>query len=250
LQLHGIQLFYQLFENNGKSKIFTTGHKFRKRCNCALKIVDKELFWEIVKRGGEKKDAVVREASVQNALSLEVENYPILKLNGFFETSKSFVFELELLNGTDLFEYVLLKGLPSERHTSHIMRDILRCILTMKKRGIAHRDIKLANILMSNTVGSYDGVVKLADFGMASFEDSDELLHGRCGTPGFVAPEILCAKAGDGYLNNVDMFSAGVVLYVLLCGYEPFSGETDSDVLAANKSANVVYQGSEWDSGT
>lgn len=69
---------------------------------------------------------------------------------------------------------------------------------------------------------------------------------GRCGTPGFVAPEILMAGKGDPYSCHVDMFSAGVVMYTMLCGYEPFFGVTDEELILANKSVRYDFDEPEW----
>jgi len=118
---------------------------------------------------------------------------------------------------------------------------------------------------------------KVADFGMSTFAGVDGQLRGRCGTvckedgntqlvtrsrcfanflhrlfrffslqPGYVAPEIFSAGLHGGYGNKVDIFSAGVTLYVMLCGYEPFYGETDAELIEANKQANIDFPEEEW----
>lgn len=93
----------------------------------------------------------------------------------------------------------------------------------------------------------HDMTIKLADFGMAGFVGSDGLLRGRCGTPGYVAPEILLAGAHEGYSMNVDMFSIGVVAYILLCGYEPFYGEDDKQLIKANKEVDYEFHAEDWE---
>lgn len=90
-------------------------------------------------------------------------------------------------------------------------------------------------------------IVKLADFGMAGFLGSDKKLRGRCGTPGYVAPEILSAGVNEAYGINVDMFSVGVVAYTLLCGYEPFYGQDNADLLRANRCVEYEFHSPEWD---
>jgi serine/threonine protein kinase len=70
------------------------------------------------------------------------------------------------------------------------------------------------------------------------------------GTPGYVAPEILTAGSGVSYGNKVDVFSAGVTLYVLLCGYEPFYGESEKELIEANKKAELEFPQSDWGKGT
>jgi serine/threonine protein kinase len=69
------------------------------------------------------------------------------------------------------------------------------------------------------------------------------------GTPGYVAPEILTAGSRVGYGNKVDVFSAGITLYVMLCGYEPFYGETEKDLVEANKQAVIDFPERDWRSG-
>lgn len=91
--------------------------------------------------------------------------------------------------------------------------------------------------------------MKVADFGMATFVGVDGLVRGRCGTPGYVAPEIFSAGLHGGYGNKVDVFSAGVVLYVMLAGYEPFYGESDDELIAANKEAKLDFPTSDWTHG-
>jgi serine/threonine protein kinase len=66
------------------------------------------------------------------------------------------------------------------------------------------------------------------------------------GTPGYVAPEILTAGSRVGYSNKVDVFSAGVTLYVMLCGYEPFYGETEKELIEANKNADIEFPETDW----
>jgi serine/threonine protein kinase len=90
-------------------------------------------------------------------------------------------------------------------------------------------------------------LVKVADFGMAAFVGVDGHVRGRCGTPGYVAPEIFSAGLHGGYSNKVDVFSTGVTLYVMLCGYEPFYGQTEAELVAANKKAeNVEFPEEDW----
>lgn len=170
-----------------------------------------------------------------------------MQIRGFFETSEKVVIELELLDGKDLFEYMSSKGVLEEDEAGLIIRDVLESLNSMSQAGIAHRDIKPANILMTRCDESKHGTsVKVADFGMSTLVGVDGFVRGRCGSPGYVAPEILKAEAGEGYRNQVDMFSAGVTLYLMLCGYEPFYGETEKELIYANKKGKVDFPKNEW----
>ena len=214
--------------------------------NCAIKVIDKNEFWKRVVKGMERADTLVRETSVQATLTAKCGRLPsFLQLKSFFETTDNVVLELELLEGTDLFHYISTRGTLDETEAANIMKDILTSLDSMSRIGLAHRDIKPANILMANK--EKDRVnVKIGDFGMSAFVGVDGLVRGRCGTPGYVAPEIFTAGIHGGYGNKVDVFSAGVTLYVMLCGYEPFYGETDAELIAANKEADVDYPDSDW----
>jgi len=215
--------------------------------NRALKIIDKGEFWKRVVKGRERADTLVRELSVQSTLTAKCGRLPsILQLRGVFETSQNLILELELLEGHDLFEYISRKGVMEESEACLVTEDILRSLGAMNRIGVAHRDIKPANLLMCK--GEGDRVaVKVGDFGMSTFVGGvDGLLRGRCGTPGYVAPEILKGSSGVGYGNQVDVFSAGVTLYVMLCGYEPFYGESEEALIEANKDATVEFQKNDW----
>jgi serine/threonine protein kinase len=223
--------------------------------DCALKIFDKNQFWRMVLKGRERADTIVREVSVQATLLARSEHCSsFLKLRGFFETASLVVLELELLERTDLFQYIVSQGTVKESEAAAIMRDVLSCVDTMSRNGLAHRDIKPANILMCNdtslamNAGPPCGSprVKIGDFGMATFVGVDGQIRGRCGTPGYVAPEVFAAGVYGGYGNKADVFSAGVTLYVMLCGYEPFYGENDDELKEANKTASFDFPNEEW----
>ena len=179
-----------------------------------------------------------------------------------FESMDGFAVELELMEQFDLFDKLSQDGVFPEHTAQHVCLQLLDAIDLCNQHGIAHRDIKLSNITfprrtqddvdeqaelglglgmdMGQGQGQGQGMgqgqiqpaqglgdplfVKLADFGMAGFVGSDNRLRGRCGTPGYVAPDILKANANESYGLNVDIFSLGVVAYTLLCGYEPFYG--------------------------
>eukprot|EP00579_Thalassiosira_antarctica_P033228 CAMPEP_0201995208 /NCGR_PEP_ID=MMETSP0905-20130828/2744_1 /ASSEMBLY_ACC=CAM_ASM_000554 /TAXON_ID=420261 /ORGANISM="Thalassiosira antarctica, Strain CCMP982" /LENGTH=1066 /DNA_ID=CAMNT_0048550269 /DNA_START=29 /DNA_END=3226 /DNA_ORIENTATION=- len=217
--------------------------------NCALKIIDKKEFWSRVKKGRERKDTLVREAAVQTTLAVKGgDTTGFLRLLNIFETGEKLVLELELLKGTDLFQHISSRGVLGEVEAAHIMRDLLNCLNVLDQVGIAHRDIKPANLLMCHDENVNGTKIKIADYGMASFVGVDNLVRGRCGTPGFVAPEILLTGVNGGYGNKVDMFSAGVTLYVMLSGYEPFYGESDAELIDANREAKVDFPHADWHS--
>ena len=177
------------------------------RYNRALKIIDKDRYWDLVMKKKERADSIVREVAVQAMLLAEEDvNQGFCRLLNFFETENNVVLELELLQGRDLLNYLLKsKGNVDEADAAHIMYDVLKCVVTMQERGIAHRDLKPANILIAD-MAKYGVVVKLSDFGMSDFVGINNLLRRRCGTPGFVAPEIYEAGVNVGYEKRYIMY--------------------------------------------
>ncbi len=102
-----------------------------------------------------------------------------------------------------------------------------------------HRDLKPENLLLKNKYD--DSHIVIADFGLATFLD-EQILFKRCGTPGFVAPEVLSYNDGDKFYDvKCDVFSAGIIFYILLTGVAPFQGKDYKEVLKANKNCTINF---------
>ena len=114
-----------------------------------------------------------------------------------------------MLRGGDLFEHLMKFGVYNERKASELACSLLKAIRYVHSRGIIHRDIKPENIIIKHAFD--DTNVKISDFGLATFADQN-FLFTRCGTPGYVAPEVLADKK---YGSKVDIFSIGVILYIV-----------------------------------
>eukprot|EP01041_Mallomonas_annulata_P006586 gene6586-13325_t len=225
----------------------------------ALKMVSKKIFANRVEKGQERSDSLIREVLAQalvchlaRDLGLEEKLTPVVQIYGVFETLNDFCMELELMDSEDLFDKLTKRVHLTELETKSIISQLLEAISLCRLSGIAHRDVKMSNITLSRDAfknGKLDlkrGIVKLADFGMAGFAGEEGLVHGRCGTIGYVAPEILLAGVHEGYENNVDMFSVGVVTYTLICGYEPFFGRDEAELKIANKEGRFEFESKEW----
>ncbi|CAK4744167.1 unnamed protein product [Aphanomyces euteiches] len=220
---------------------------------CALKIIDKTAFWELVKGGIERNDTLFREVLTQSVLTMRSrtshESF-VVQLLSLFETHDHLVIEMELMHGGDVFDRISDKGPLPEKQAAIFISHLIQGIEFCLQNGVVHRDVKLSNLALDegSEFGSQDKltVLKLADFGMAAFVLPNGMLRGRCGTPGYVAPEILLAGVNEAYPPHVDMFSAGVVLYTLLCGYEPFFGRNDKELIALNKSVVYSFHPEEW----
>lgn len=120
------------------------------------------------------------------------------------------------------------------------MKALLTALSYMHSKGVMHRDLKPENILYQ-TKGDYDSL-KLADFGLSAFAHDYPYLYPKCGTPGFVAPEVanLIDKT-SGYSFKCDVFSAGVIFHVLLFGEGLFTGSGHQEILKLNKICEINY---------
>lgn len=144
---------------------------------------------------------------------------------------------LEKVNDGELFTRIVRKQNLRQDETKAIFKQLLNGLLYLHNRNIIHRDIKPENILLNITpktsptqkqIGPWDEneldvSVKIADFGLAKFIGELKFTNTLCGTPAYVAPEVL--KSTRKYSKNIDLWSAGVLLYVCLVGFPPFSDE-------------------------
>ena len=166
----------------------------------------------------------------------EIEHPNIVRLYETFEDTDNIYLVMELCSGGELFDRILSVGFFSETETAHFVKQMLSAIYYLHTHGICHRDIKPENFLIEGST------LKLIDFGLSARFDSNTLMTTKSGTPYYVAPEILAGP----YNEKCDIWSIGVLTYVLLCGYPPFNGQTDKDILVKVKRGKYEYPESEW----
>jgi len=135
----------------------------------------------------------------------------------------------------ELFEYIIQRGKLSEEESRKIFVQLLHGLKYLHERNIVHRDIKPENILLCDK----NLTVKLADFGLAKIIGEDSFTTSLCGTPSYVAPEILENQKNRKYSKAVDIWSLGVVLYICLCGFPPFSDELCTEDFPYNLSQQI-----------
>ncbi|OAQ23686.1 putative calmodulin-dependent protein kinase type 1, partial [Linnemannia elongata AG-77] len=146
-----------------------------------------------------------------------------------FETEDAVFLITDLAEGGELFEQLLQKGCYTEGDAARLVREILLGIEYLHSMDIVHRDLKPENLLFLDK--SENARLLITDFGLSKVLTSGEdVLMTACGTPGYVAPEVL-EQIGHG--KPVDMWSLGVIAYTLLCGYTPFWGD-DQQALFEN----------------
>ena len=187
------------------------------------------------KEGG--KEALANEIAAMRTVA-----HPnLMKLFGVYESKNSVYLCLELLTGGRLLDRMQTKRLDSHRIKT-VMRGLLTGLTALHTAGVMHRDIKPENLLFRGD--DYDCII--GDFGLSETV-KDRLDFYRCGTPGFMAPEIANLRsAKEGYGPACDLFSAGVVFHMLILGRAPFGGADQDEVLRQNKACRVDFAAFEY----
>ena len=147
----------------------------------------------------------------------------VTKILETFECEKYMLIIMEYISGGNLQNFVKKRRKLCEKTAKILFRQIIQGIRYIHSRGIVHRDIKLENILLD-----LNNIIKICDFGVGKLIKPNTILKDQCGTPVYMAPEIL---KGNGYKGfPVDVWSAGVALYIMLSGTLPFNKDKDHDL--------------------
>lgn len=165
------------------------------------------------------------------AILKDLEHKNCLKLDGFFEEADTVYVVLQIVTGGELFQRICKERHFSEKSAANMTAQILNGLSYLHGKGIIHRDLKPENLLMRSD--NSDADIIIVDFGFAEkCGETAETLTKCCGTPLYIAPEVLNAglfKTGPPYGVSADMWSVGVIAYILLCGYPPFRAKTQAD---------------------
>ncbi|CAD8127897.1 unnamed protein product [Paramecium sonneborni] len=162
----------------------------------------------------------------------------ILHLHEVHETQNSIYFILDLLEGGELLKRAQTI-IYSAQKIQLLMYNLLKALYHMHSKKCMHRDLKPENLLLKTKDSDTDIVI--ADFGLAHIMDQQPL-YKRCGTPGFVAPEILKYNDyGPFYNEKCDVFSAGIIFYLMMTGIQPFGGSDYKEILQSNKGCQINY---------
>lgn len=215
----------------GSFAVVRKGIKKSTNTEVAIKIIDKSTL--------EKDDQLALQTEVE--ILSQIDHPNIVKLFEVYDEKSKFYMIMEVMEGGELFDRIVEKDHYSEKEAADTMRPIVDAIRYCHTMGIAHRDLKPENLLYASK--DPNSIIKITDFGLARIY-SNELMTTACGTPGYVAPEVL---EGKGYDVSVDYWSIGVILYVMLCGFPPFYEETNEKLFEKIKTGSFEFPSPQWD---
>lgn len=187
------------------------------------------------------KAAIMEDPSEMKCLAYEIKmmrmmnHYRVLRMHELYE-GENFIYCLcEWYKGLDLLKAIVKKGSQPEQKALTIIFQILEGIYYMHNRGVMHRDLKPENIIFKQSSEIDIGIV---DLGFSTLESDYKKLFVRCGTPGYVAPEILNDKEYD---CKVDVYSCGIIFYMIITGKIPFQGENYKEVVFKNLKGKIDF---------
>lgn len=182
----------------------------------AVKVISKKTF----SMGPKIGPAVMDEVKILKSM-----RHPcIIRIEDVYDTVDTLYIVLELIEGGELFDRIVNVGKFSEDTAKLLFYQMLLAVKYLHDRGITHRDLKPENVLLSSDT-SNETIVKVTDFGLSRVVGEHSLMKTLCGTPSYLAPEVLTSANKEGYNKAVDCWSLGVILFICLGGYPPFSDE-------------------------
>ena len=181
-------------------------------------------------------------SEIQILIKLDHPN--IIKLYEIYENDNYIYLVMELCTGGELFDRIIQKTEQgkqfTEKEVAQIFQQMMSAINYCHSNKIVHRDLKPENLLLANK--DENSPIKVIDFGMSRIFNDKQAMFDKVGTAYYISPEVL-----DGFYDEkCDIWSAGIILYILLCGYPPFNGNDDDEIFESIKKRKFVYPDSEW----
>ncbi|CAN4105521.1 unnamed protein product [Withania somnifera] len=185
----------------------------------------------------EDYEDVWREIQIMHHLS---EHPNVVRIKGTYEDALYVHIVMELCAGGELFDRIVQKGQYSEKEAAKLIKTIVGVVEACHSLGVMHRDLKPENFLFLSS--QEDAALKATDFGLSVFYRPGETFSDVVGSPYYVAPEVLCKHYGP----ESDVWSAGVILYILLSGVPPFWAETDMGIFRQILRGKLDFESEPW----
>lgn len=177
---------------------------------------------------------------------MKISDHPyIVKLYDVWEDERYIYLVMECCNGGELFNHIIKKKRLSEREAAGLFHQLLTALNYLHQNNVVHRDLKPENLLFASEPCE-TSPLKLCDFGLAKLcQNPTKVMTSKIGTPFYIAPEVI---AGTAYGFSCDVWSCGVILYILLSGYPPFFGNTESRIFEKIRTGAYDFKRPEWNS--
>ncbi|XP_043690240.1 calcium-dependent protein kinase 2-like [Telopea speciosissima] len=206
----------------------STGHTYACKSISKRKLVSKN-----------DKEDIKREIQIMQHLSGQPN---IVEFKGAFEDRQSVHVVMELCAGGELFDRIIAKGHYSEKAAAHTFKSIVNVVHVCHFMGVMHRDLKPENFLLSSK--GEGAMLKATDFGLSVFIEEGRVYRDIVGSAYYVAPEVLKRSYG----KEIDIWSAGIILYILLSGVPPFWAETEKGIFDAILKGYIDFESDPWPS--
>ncbi|GAY66294.1 hypothetical protein CUMW_247590 [Citrus unshiu] len=184
-----------------------------------------------------ERDDVRREVEIMRHLSGQPN---IVQFKAAYEDDQCVHIVMEYCAGGELFDRIIARGHFSERDAASVFRVIMNVANVCHSKGVMHRDLKPENFLLTSK--DENAVLKAIDFGLSVFIEEGKEFRDVCGSAFYVAPEVLRRRYG----KEADIWSAGVILYILLCGVPPFWADTDEGIFEEIRKGEIDFQIDPW----
>lgn len=194
---------------------------------------------KIIKKNEVKKEDK-KQMMMEVAILKSLDHPNIIKIFDMYEDDTNIYLVIEYCSGGELFDRIQKINCFSEREAAKYIKQLLSAIAYLHGKNIVHRDLKAENLLFEND--SDEANMKLIDFGVSCSAVKGKKLKETLGTPYYIAPEVLLQN----YDEKCDVWSCGVILYILLCGYPPFNGDDDNEILDSVKKGEFAFYGSRF----
>jgi calcium-dependent protein kinase len=223
----------RLLGEGGFGKVYEVEHKVSKM---------ERAVKEIMKSKGNSD--VDREKFIAEVSILAKLDHPnIMKIFELYEDAHKFYVVSELIRGGELFDYLTKQESLTEVFAANIMKQVLSAVNYLHKQGIVHRDLKPENVMLEQEPNSVEELnLKLIDFGTSVSVPESGRLREAIGTMYYMAPEVLDRR----YDSKCDVWSLGVILFVLMAGYPPFGGESDDEIVGNIVKNAPAYDTPQW----
>lgn len=240
-------------DESNLQKIYSFGRKLGQGgfgVVCEATHIETQRKWAIKKVNKEKAGTSgVKHLEREVSIMKQVKHEHIIHLEEVFETPKRMYLVTELCEGGDLKDLLQKNKHFTEEETRRIIKSLLEAIVYLHKKDIVHRDLKLENILVKNCHQGNDNDmvnIKVTDFGLSVQKGgvgSENMLQATCGTPMYMAPEVI---DGHEYSQQCDLWSIGVIMYMLLCGEPPFIYSSKERLSEMFMKGELTFSGPTW----